>query len=256
MAELPASYPIDLIINLAGARILGWRWTPARKAELRQSRIALTEELVRWIARAEKQPRLMLSASAIGYYGIQKHGDETQLTEESLPQDIFMSRLCQEWETAATGAVQYGTSVIRMRFGLVLGHQGALPMMLLPIKLGLGGPLGSGRQWLSWIHIQDLLSGIAFLIQKHSREKADSPIAAAYNFTAPECVTQKQFSQVAAKVNHRPCFMLTPALTMKLALGEQSDLLLEGQRVTSSKLVANGFVFKYANMKSALTALL
>lgn len=246
MNDLPASQRIDVIINLAGARILGWRWTAQRKQTLLQSRIGTTQKLVDWIARAEHKPRLLLNGSAIGYYGIQARGDDTELNESSPPQNIFMSRLCQEWEAKAAEAAQYGVKVVCMRFGLVMGHQGALPMMLLPVKLGLGGPLGNGQQWLSSIHVQDLLRAMAFLWNKGGSEPE------AYNFTAPESVTQKQFSQIAAKVLRRPSFMPTPALPMKMMLGEQSALLLEGQRVAPQKLQREGFGFRYPTVQSAL----
>ncbi|RYG07922.1 MAG: TIGR01777 family protein, partial [Chitinophagaceae bacterium] len=157
IADLPTSYAIDIIINLAGARIIGWRWTKARKKVLLDSRIKTTDSIVNWIANAEKKPEIFFSASAIGYYGIQAESDPTYFNEESQPQSIFMSTLCQEWETAAKKAAKFGVTVNIMRFGLVLGHKGALPMMLLPIKLGLGGALGSGKQSISWIHVDDLL---------------------------------------------------------------------------------------------------
>ena len=255
MRDLPFTDRIDVIVNLAGARILGWRWTAARKATLLESRVGLTRNLVDWIASAEYKPKLLLSGSAIGYYGIQKQGDDTVLTEDSPPQPIFMSRLCRDWEAAAEGAAIHGVRVICMRFGLVLGRQGALPMMMLPIKLGLGGPLGSGRQWLSWIHVHDVLRGIAHLWKMHAQDDPKRQAFSAYNFTAPESVSQRQFSQTAAQVAGRPCFLPTPALPMRLALGEQADLLLEGQRVAPSRLQAEGFKFTYPQLRGALESL-
>ncbi|MFZ6713171.1 TIGR01777 family oxidoreductase [Undibacterium sp. TC9W] len=248
MEELPANQRVDIIINLAGARILGWRWSEKRKAELRHSRTGLTKEITAWISRAESKPRLLLAASAIGYYGIQAEGDDRELTESAAPQTIFMSELCQEWEQANQAANTYGVKVVRMRFGVVLGQQGALGMMLLPIKLGLGGALGSGKQWQSWIHVHDVLRGIAHLWQHEASLQPDS----AYNFTAPEVVTQKQFSTIAAHVLHRPSFFPTPGWPMRLMLGEQADLLLEGQRVVPAKLLEDGFVFDYPDLRSAL----
>lgn len=248
MAQLPRSRRIDVIVNLAGARILGWRWTAARRAVLRHSRIGLTDTLVRWIASAEHKPAMLLSASAIGYYGTQARGDDTGLTEQHGPQPMFMSDLCREWEAAARGAEAYGVTVTCMRFGLVLGRHGALPMMLLPVKLGLGGPLGGGQQWLSWIHVDDLIAGIAHL----SRAQAGG----AYNFTAPECVRQAQFNRVAASLLQRPYGLPTPGWPMRLLLGEQADLLLEGQRVVPSRLLDSGFVFAYPRVREALQACL
>lgn len=256
--ELPATQRVDVIINLAGARILGWRWSAARKRVLRLSRIGTTQKLVSWIAQAVHKPRLLLSASAIGYYGIQAREDTALLKEADPPQAIFMSELCQEWEAAAHAASRHGVQVKCMRFGLVLGKEGALPMMMLPIRLGLGGPLGDGRQALSWIHIEDLLRAIAHLWKMPTRPQArdsqsDTQDAIeTYNFTAPEVVTQAVFSTTAAHLIHRPCFFPTPAILMRLLLGEQADLLLEGQRVSSARLQASGFAFTYPDLRSAL----
>ncbi len=252
MSALPNEQKIDVIVNLAGARILGARWSAHRKAVLRHSRIGLTQTVVDWIARAQNKPRLLLSASAIGYYGIQSQGDESSLTEDSPAQSIFMSQLCQEWEQAAAQASQFGVPVRIMRFGFVLGKHGSLPLMMLPVRLGLGGVLGSGRQWLSWIHVQDILRAMAFLWDKADQ----SPQVLALNFTAPEPVHQKQFMQTAATLLHRPCFMPLPALPVRVLLGEQSALLLEGQRVVPAKLTALGFHFAVPDLKSALANLL
>jgi len=255
MQELALSHHIDVIINLAGARILGWRWSSKRKAVLRNSRVNTTEAIVSWIANAENKPDLLLSASAIGYYGIQEQGDDTELTEDSPSQSIFMSTLCQEWEASAQAAVEKGVDVACMRFGLVLGKEGALPMLMLPIKLGLGGSLGSGKQWLSWIHVDDLIRAMAHLINDKEKNENNTNQSAIYNFTAPEAVTQKRFSQIAAKIIHRPCFFPTPGWPMRLVLGEQSDLLLEGQRVAPTRLLKNGFGFSYPTLKQALESL-
>jgi uncharacterized protein (TIGR01777 family) len=248
MADLPASTHIDVVINLAGARILGMRWTEKRKAALRRSRVALTTGVVDWIARAEHKPRLMISASAIGYYGVQDRGDDSTLTEASPPQPVFMSQLCAEWEAAARQASQYGTQVVCTRLGLVLGEQGALPMMAMPIKLGLGGPLGGGKQWLSWIHVQDVLGAFAFI------SRTPHPHGT-YNLTAPDVVRQAQFSATAASVLHRPCFVPTPGWPMRLLLGEQADLLLEGQRVVPAQLQEQGYQFVHPKLDQALASI-
>jgi uncharacterized protein (TIGR01777 family) len=260
MNDLPSSCRVDVIINLAGARILGWRWTAKRRQVLLQSRIGTTQKLVEWIGKAESKPRLLLSGSAIGYYGIQSRNDAAALDEGSPPQPIFMSELCRKWEDAATAASDYGVKVVCMRFGLVLGHGGALPMMMMPIRLGTGGTLGDGRQVLSWIHVQDLLRAIAFLWNAHiGREVTQGGnmpvLAEAYNFTTSEPVTQEGFSKTAAEVVHRPCFMPTPAWPVRLLLGEQADLLLEGQRVVPARLEAEGFRFIYPTLRLALQSL-
>ena len=251
MSDLPVDQKISVIINLAGARILGTRWSAARRQILRESRIGLTKTVIDWIAHANHKPRLLLSTSAIGYYGVQPQGDNTVLKEDSPPQAVFMSQLCQEWETAAQQANAHGVRVVCMRLGFVLGRQGSLPMMMLPVKLGLAGALGSGRQWLSWIHVQDVLRGMGFLCNS-----AELP-SGAFNFTAPEPVHQKQFMETAAKVLKRPCFMPPlPGMPVKLLLGEQADLLLEGQRVVPERLQAAGFRFTFPDPRSALKDLL
>jgi len=254
--ELSPASRVDVVVNLAGARILGPRWTPARQQALRHSRVALTEGLVRWIAAARHKPFLLLSASAIGYYGIQRIGDAAALDETAPPQRMFMSDLCREWEDAARGAARQGVQVECLRFGLVLGMGGALPMMLLPILLGLGGRLGSGRQWLSWIHVDDVVRGIAH----RWRQAVLAPTmatsgAGVTNFTAPECVTQGGFSKAAARVWRRPSIVRTPGWPMRLLLGEQADLLLEGQRVTPARLLREGFAFRHPGLAGALRSL-
>ena len=257
MQALAKNEVIDTIINLAGARILGWRWSPQRQTVLKQSRIGTTQALINWIAQADSKPRLLLSTSAIGYYGIQSKDDASELTENSPPQTIFMSTLCQEWEKTAQQAQLYGVNVDIMRFGFVMGQQGALPMMLLPIKLGMGGALGNGRQVLSWIHVHDIVRGMAHLCQlNQQRQNANSSDSGAqintYNFTSPKAVTQHEFSRIAAKILNRPCFMPTPAWPMQWGLGEQAQLLLEGQRVAPQALLQSGFTFEFDNVDAAL----
>ncbi|VAW76620.1 Cell division inhibitor [hydrothermal vent metagenome] len=254
MTELPSDYSVDLIINLAGARILGPRWSIKRKKLLVKSRVDLTKSIVTWIASAETKPRLLLSASAIGFYGIQGEGDDSELTEKSPSQSMFMSDICQQWEASAQRATDYGVAVNCMRFGLVLGRQGALPMMMMPIKLGMGGPLGGGKQWFSWIHINDLLRAMAHL-SKNNLERPGQAEFAVYNFTAPDTLRQSDFSKIAGQVMHRPSFMPTPGIIMRILLGEQSDLLLEGQRVVPEKLLKEGFLFTYPDLHNALSSL-
>jgi uncharacterized protein (TIGR01777 family) len=247
MEQLPPARRIDVVINLAGAPVLGWRWTAARRNALRASRIELTRKVVAWIAAAEHKPQLLLSASAIGYYGIQQPGDEAELTENAPPHPVFMSDLCRDWEAVAQSAGAHGVQVACMRLGLVLGDKGALPMMLLPVKLGLGGPLGGGRQWLSWMHVDDVLGAVAHLCRTRQ--------GGIFNFTAPEAVSQAQFSRTAARVHRRPWGFPTPGFPMRWALGEQADLLLEGQRVAPMRLKESGFRFAYPALDGALESL-
>jgi uncharacterized protein (TIGR01777 family) len=203
-------------------------------------------------------PFLFLSASAIGYYGIQRIGDQAALDESAAPQPVFMSDLCREWEQAAGAAAQYGVQVECMRFGLILGMQGALPMLLLPVKLGLGGRLGSGRQWLSWIHVDDVVRGMAHRWQQAGAEPRPGRGVRNFgvsNFTAPECVSQVEFNRTAARIWRRPSLVPTPGWPMRFALGEQADLLLEGQRVVPARLEREGFVFRYPRLTQALESL-
>lgn len=249
MPELAPQERIDVVINLAGARILGWRWSTQRKQVLRHSRVALTQELVEWIGKAEHKPRLMISASAIGYYGIQPQGSAAVLDEAGPPQPIFMSMLCQEWEAAAGRARALGVPVAMARFGLVFGRGGALPGMRMPFRLGLGGRLGSGRQRMSWVHLDDLLAALAHLWRLGAR--ADGP----WNITAPQQPTQADFARTAAGVLRRPCLVATPAAPVRLLLGEQAGLLLDGAAIAPARLLASGFAFRHPGLRQALVDL-
>jgi uncharacterized protein (TIGR01777 family) len=249
MADLSPQEGIDVVINLAGARILGWRWSERRKAVLRASRAGLTEGVVDWIARAARKPRLVINASAVGYYGIQPQGSEQVLNEASPPQAIFMSQLCQEWEAVASRAREYGVPVALARFGLVFGRGGALPSMLMPFRLGFGGRMGTGRQRTSWIHIADLLGAMAHVWRLGAN--ADG----AWNFTAPEHPTQQEFAKAAAAELRRPSVIPTPAWPVRLLLGEQSALLLEGAAVAPARLLASGFRFRFPTVRQALADL-
>ncbi|SFG19403.1 hypothetical protein SAMN05518865_109140 [Duganella sp. CF458] len=249
MSDLGPAEPIDVIVNLAGARILGWRWSERRKAVLRGSRAGLSEGVVEWIARAARKPRLLINASAVGYYGIQPLGSEQVLNEASPPQAIFMSQLCQEWEAVAGRAREYGVPVALARFGVVYGHGGALPQMLLPIRLGVGGRMGTGRQRSSWIHITDLLGAMAHVWRLGPN--ADG----AWNFTAPEHPTQLEFTQAAAAELNRPSLIPTPGWPVRLLLGEQSALLLEGAAVAPARLLASGYSFRFPTVRQAIADL-
>ena len=267
LADMSAAEDFDVVVNLAGAPILGPRWTPARKQYLLRTRADFTRELGRWIAQRPRPPWLLLSASAIGYYGVTPLGDPADLTESAPPQAIFMSQLCQEWEQAAWSCRRPGTNVACCRMGVVLGHQGALPRMLLPIALGGGGPLGSGAQWLSWIHVQDVVRAFAHVWSAEETRAAHCPLVEeagepspatvnVYNFTAPYALTQGAFAREAARQMRRPFWMPAPAWAARLALGEQADLLLEGQRVVPKRLMNEGFQFTFPRAEAALADLL
>ncbi|NOT12572.1 MAG: TIGR01777 family protein [Methylococcaceae bacterium] len=232
----------DVIINLAGAPIFGAPWTTARKKILRASRIELTEQLLTFIDQQKIKPGLLISGSATGYYGNQ--GD-TVLTEQSAPVTDFSHELCADWETAARQAEQHGVRVCIIRTGLVIGPGGLLQRLLLPFKLGLGGRLGSGKQWMSWIHRQDWINLAMAMI-------ADGSMRGTYNATAPNPVRNAEFTDALARCLKRPALLPVPGWLLKTGLGEMSQLLLGSQRVIPERLLAQGFLFEYNDLEPAL----
>jgi uncharacterized protein (TIGR01777 family) len=237
----------DAVINLAGEPIVDKAWTERRKQALRGSRIALTEALVRCIAAARQKPAVLLSGSAIGYYG--DTGDE-ELEENAEAGSDFAATLCRDWEAAAKVAEDYGVRVCLLRTGLVLSKNGGLlGRMLLPFRLGLGARLGDGKQWMSWVHIDDYVA----LVQRLLR---DEQMRGPFNMTAPQPVTNAEFTRSLASMLHRPAFFIAPALLLRLAMGERAALLLEGQRVLPAKLMKSGCQFKFPHFASALSSVL
>jgi uncharacterized protein len=236
----------DVIVNLAGASIFH-RWTAEHKRAMRQSRIDTTRHLVEALTEPTKKTRLLLSASAVGYYGF--HGDE-ELDESNPPGGDFLAGLTRDWEAAATAAEQYAVRVVTCRFGIVLGEGGgAFEKMLPAFKMGLGSPLGSGRQWFSWIHRQDLIRIFLFLLD---RDDVTGPV----NCTAPQPVTNKELTAAMGEVLHRPIFLpRAPSFLLKAALGDLGSVVLEGQRVLPRKLQAAGFAFEYPEIRKALADL-
>ena len=248
LKEIPNDERIEVIVNLAGAPILGFPWTKARRETLINSRISTTRALVDLCGRLQNPPRIFVTASAIGYYGL-GCGDDP-IDERGNPQPIFQSQLCQEWEAAAAPADGLGTRVVRLRIGLVLGRSGgALPRLARPVRFGLGVVLGSGKQWISWIHIADLIRLFEFAL--------DTPTCqGAMNAVSPSAATHAQMQRVLAKTLHRPLWMHIPAIFIRAALGEMSQLLVDGQRVAPSHALAAGFVFKFPDLGGALEHLL
>lgn len=243
LSQLKTEDRYQVVINLAGAPIVEARWSEDRKQLIRTSRIGLTEHLISCIARMDVKPELLISGSAIGYYGNQ--GD-TALTEQSTPYEDFSQQLCADWEAAARQAEQYGVRVCLIRTGLVIGNGGGfLQRMLPPFRLGLGGRLGDGRQWMSWIHRQDWIN-IALAMM------ADSTMRGAYNATAPNPVTNAEFTRILAQCLKRPALLPVPAWLLKILLGEMSQLVLGSQRVLPERLLAQGFTFQYADLAAAL----
>ena len=239
---------VDIVINLAGEPIAAGRWSESRKQLLCNSRWLLTEQLVDLVKLSSTPPKLLLNASAIGWYG--RQGDEPLDERCNHPHDEFTHRLCQQWEQLALQARSPQTRVCILRIGLVLGQDGgALPKLLPPYRLGLGGPMGSGRQIMSWIHIQDLVRALLFLLE---HEECDG----IFNGTAPQPVDNRTFSQSLARSLRRPHLLCVPAGALRLLMGESADLLLTGQHVLPARLQQAGFHFTYPELPQALDDLL
>jgi uncharacterized protein (TIGR01777 family) len=237
----------DAVINLAGEPIVDEYWSARRKQVLRESRITLTEKLVQCIAAARQKPKVLLSGSAIGYYG--DRGD-TELDEAAPAGKDFAAELCKDWEESALTAEKHGVRVCLLRTGLVLSKSGGLlGRMMLPFRLGLGARLGNGRQWMSWIHIEDYVASVLRLLN-------DDQMRGPFNMTAPQPVTNAEFTRTLAKSLHRPAFLFAPEPVLRLAMGERAALLVEGQRVLPAKLVAAGGQFRYPDLAGALDDLL
>lgn len=235
----------DVIINLAGASIFS-RWTPEQKKNLRESRIETTRNVVE--ALPDDAGKITLfSTSAVGYYGF--HEDE-ELTENMPAGDDFLAKLAYDWEQEALKAQTKGTRVVITRFGIVLGKNGgALGQMIPLFKFFLGGPLGSGKQWFSWVHMEDLAQALIFLL-KHPEIKG------AVNLCSPRPVRNADLGKAIGRVLHRPSFMPAPGFMIKLILGEFGSVLLKGQRVIPRRLLDAGFTFKYADIEEALRSII
>lgn len=245
LAEIADIGAFHGVINLQGEGIADKRWSAAQKQRLQESRWQVTAELAQRIAAAEQPPKVLISGSAIGYYGAQ--GDEvmTEDKQVDLPDD-FAHQLCAKWEELALQAQSASTRVCVLRTGVVLASDAsALQKMLPPYLLGLGGPLGHGRQYFSWIHLQDMVRLIEFLLETPDAQGI-------YNATAPEPVRQQEFSACLAKTLRKSHFMRVPAWVMKFALGEMSQMLLTGQRVVPARLQQQGFNFEFPQLAAAL----
>ncbi len=235
------------IVNLAGASIAGHRWTAAHKARIRDSRILATRSLAAAIREAASPPAVLVNGSAVGYYG--PRGDEI-VTEASPPGDDFLAGVCVDWEREAAAAAGPQTRVVCVRTGLVIERDGgALPQMLLPFRLGVGGPVGSGRQYWPWIHHADWIAVVRWAIDVDA-------LTGAINATAPQPVTNREFARSLGRVMHRPAFMPAPAFALRVILGEMADaLLLTGQRAVPDRAIKAGFRFKYPALDAALRAI-
>ncbi|HXU29031.1 MAG TPA: TIGR01777 family oxidoreductase [Thermoanaerobaculia bacterium] len=235
------------IVHLAGAGVADERWTPSRKREIRDSRIVSGAAVLAAIREAPAKPRALLQASAVGYYG--PRGDEP-IDETEPPGDTFLAEVCIEWEESTREVEAQGIRRAILRTGIVLTPEGgALAKMLLPAKLGANGPLGSGRQGFPWIHLEDEIAAIRFLID---RDDATGP----FNLTAPNPPTQAEFAKALGHVLHRPSFVPAPAFALRLALGEMADMLLDGHHVVPKRLLELGYRFRFPDLGGALGDLL
>ncbi|OGV71920.1 MAG: TIGR01777 family protein [Lentisphaerae bacterium RIFOXYB12_FULL_65_16] len=238
----------DAVVNLAGDNIAVGRWTPEKKARIRDSRVQLTQQLAESLAKLTPRPRALISASAIGYYG--NRGDEV-MRDESLPALDFLAGVCCDWEAATKPATEAGIRVACLRFGVILsGTGGALARMLTPFKLGAGGVIGNGRQWMSWITLDDVVGTIQHALTTDSLR---GPV----NTVAPNPVTNREFANTLGCVLRRPTLFPMPAFAARLAFGEVADaLLLASQRVEPAKLAASGYRFQFPELDGALRHLL
>lgn len=238
---------IDAVVNLTGANLADERWTDERKKELFNSRIDPGHALVEAMAAVSNKPQVFIQSSAVGYYGPQ---DDTPITEEHEPGQDFAAKLCIEWEASTKAVEAMGIRRVVTRSGVMLDPDaGALPRMTLPFKLFVGGPVGSGRQWFSWIHYADEVAAIKFLIET---EAATGP----FNLAAPEPVRNQAYAKAVGRVLKRPALTPVPAFMLKLMFGEMASVLLEGQRVVPARLEALGFRFTFPAIEPALADLL
>ncbi len=246
--RLDQADPADAVINLAGEPLTGPRWTPALKQRLRQSRLDATRRLHDWIAAhpAQARPRVLVSGSAVGYYG--DRGD-TPLDEDAPPGEDFAATLCRDWEAEALRIGALGPRVSLLRTGIVLGRDGgALARMLPAFRLGAGGRFGDGHHWMSWIHRDDLIALILWLL--------DDTHSGPFNGTAPHPLSNRAFAQTLAHALHRPSLLPLPAAVLRLAFGEMADLLLVSQRVLPRRAQKAGFVFRFPTLPDALDDIL
>jgi len=235
----------DIIINLAGEPIADKKWTKEQKQKIISSRIDTTEDIIEFIKNSENKPKLLISGSAIGYYGIEQ--SNTDHDENDMSDDSFSSDLCKKWEETALQANTYGVRTCILRTGIVLGKNGgALSKMLMPFKMGLGGKIGSGEQWMSWIHLDDLVGIILHCIKQ---DTLNGPI----NGTAPKPSTNDDFTKALGKALNRPTFMPMPKIIINMLMGQMGvELLLSGKKIMPTKALDSGYQFKYTTLDSAL----
>lgn len=236
----------DGVVNLAGVPIAEERWTAARQQAILDSRKLTTAKLVEAIANADPKPSVLVSASAIGYYGT---SETAEFDENSLGGDDFLAHVCKDWESAAQPVKNAGTRLAILRLGIVLGKGGALAKMLPPFKLFAGGPIGTGKQWFSWIHRDDVVNLILYTLQ-------NPQIEGVLNATAPNPVRMNELCETLGSVLQRPSWLPVPAFALELLLGDGAKVVLEGQKVLPKQTLASGFQYQYPTLKSALEDIL
>ncbi len=237
---------VDAVIHLAGESVVG-RWNARKRRAIRESRVRATRNLVGAIGQAQPRPRTLISASAIGYYGDQ---GETELTESMPAADDFLGEVCGQWEKEGTRVSEAGVRVVHLRIGVVLAAGGgALDAMLLPARLGLGGPLGSGRQWWSWIHREDLIGMVQHVL-------ANESLSGPFNATSSNPVRQKDFARVLGRVLSRPAFLPTPGIGLKMVLGGFAVELLSSKKVLPGRIQESGYRFRFPELEPALRDIL
>jgi len=247
--QLEKDASFDVIINLAGEPIADNRWTEKQKQKIIISRIDTTEKIIEFIKHAKHKPKLLINGSAIGYYGINK--TNSAINENGTGDDSFSSKLCKQWETVALNANLFGVRTCLLRTGIVLGKNGgALKKMLPPFKIGLGGKIGSGQQWMSWIHLDDLVGIILYCIEHDD-------LNGAINGTSPNPSTNQDFTKTLGKVLNRPTFMSIPEIIIKLLMGQMGiELLLSGKKILPIKVSEKGYQFQYPTLDNALQNIL
>jgi len=234
---------VEGVVNLAGEPLAATRWNPGQKVRIRDSRVETTRHLVEAIAAMPRKPAVLVNASAIGYYGA--HGDE-ELTESDGPGRGFLADTCQAWEAEARRAEAHGVRVVRLRIGLVLGRGGgALAKMIPPFRAFVGGPLGSGRQWVSWVHRDDVIGLVEWAL-------ARAEFSGAVNATAPQPVRMAAFCREFGRALRRPSWLPAPAAALRLLLGEMTELLVTGQRVVPRAALRTGYPFRFPSLAGAL----
>ena len=248
LEEIPADAPLDAIVNLAGAPVFGPPWTRARRQLLIDSRVRTTQSVLEWCRQRASPPRVMVSASAIGFYGA---AGEEWLDEASPPQpQAFQSQLCMAREAAADAARDLGLRVVNLRLGLVLGADGGiLPQLARPARFGVAAVIGDGRQWMSWIHLEDVLRVLELVLD-------DATIDGPINVVAPQPVRQREFQRALTHTLLRPLWLRVPGAVLNVALGEMAELLVRSQRVAPRRLHERGFEFRHPALEPALQAIL